>query len=421
MSFNSQAQRGEEVLLIRYGEIGLKGLNQGEFMDALKRHILFALRDISGARISHSSGRFFAENIGDVELALDRLSRIPGIVAVNPALRVESHIDAIAEAATRMAGEAMETTRGLPRPSLTFKVKARRQDKTFPYKSPEIEKVVGARVLEECVSLSVDIHNPDFILNIEVRDSGTYIYWREKRGPGGLPLGASGKGLLLISGGIDSPVAGYMGIKRGVAIDAIHFWSYPVTSERARDKVIDLCRVLQNYNPWLRLYIAHFAAVQTSIIERCPERYRVIAMRRMMMRVASRLAAKAGALAIFTGENLGQVASQTLESLRVIEEAAALPVIRPLVCFDKQETVRIAKEIGTYDLSCLPYEDCCTVFVPRHPVTRPSLQKVLEAERDLPIDNLVEKCVDSIQEVLSPVSTSYLLKDGDGYSRLGTS
>jgi thiamine biosynthesis protein ThiI len=205
--------------------------------------------------------------------------------------------------------------------------------------------------------------------------------------------------MVLLSGGIDSPVAAYMAMKRGVALDALHFWSFPMTGEKARDKVVRLWRMLREYNPSMNLYIAHFTKIQTAIIELCPEKYRVTIMRRMMMRVATELGKKVGALAIFTGENLAQVASQTLESMAVIEEVAGLPVLRPLLCFDKNEIVKIAESIGTYDVSCLPYEDCCTVFVPKHPVTKPRLDLVMEAEQALPVDDLVKECVESIEAI----------------------
>lgn len=325
---------------------------------------------------------------------MEKLARVPGVVAVSPAVRVENDLSEIKEAAVAVSHEAASKKA----PPVTFKVDARRPDKTFPVTSPELNRALGDEILRRCPELSVDVHRPAFTLKVEVRDTGTYLYWDEVQGPGGLPLGTSGRGILLLSGGIDSPVAGYMAMKRGVSVDALHFWSYPITSERSRDKVVRIAGVLRDYSPSLRLYIGPFTQIQTAIIEKCPEKYRVIVMRRMMMRVASRLAETAGALAIFTGENVGQVASQTLESLAAIEDAASVPVLRPLICFNKVDTVRTAREIGTYDLSVLPYEDCCTVFVPRHPVIKPRLADVREAESGLEVDALVDDCVKRLEE-----------------------
>lgn len=404
MDEDEKVSRRENVVLVRYGEIGLKGENRGVFESLLKRHIEHVLREncapAQGWRVRKSYGRFFIEGLKDAASCLGPLSKIPGVVAIAPAVRESLDVESLAKAGIEMCEEAAADAleKGIIKPR--FKVHARRQNKDFSLTSPQIESLLGERILAASKSLQVDVHDPDFTLNVEVRNDGVYLYWKELRGPGGLPVGSAGKGILLISGGIDSPVAGYMGIKRGVALDALHFWSFPHTSEKAKDKVIDLCQVLREYNPWLRLYVAHFTEIQTSIIQYCPERFRVIIMRRMMMRVASKLAEKTGALGIFTGENLGQVASQTMESLIAIQEPARIPVFRPLITFDKEETVRLARAIGTYDISCLPYEDCCTVFVPRHPVTKPRLEDVIEAEKDLPVDELVERCFQSLEVAL---------------------
>jgi thiamine biosynthesis protein ThiI len=382
----------KELLLIRYGELGLKGDNRASFERALHRHVEWTLRDMPHAWVSRSHGRLYVEGIFDKKIVLDRLEKAPGIVAINPALKVESDMKAIIEASVSASKEAV-AKRGYS----TFKVDAKRSDKRFPSTSPQINSEVGEAVLHAVDVLSVDVHSPDFTLVAEVRDTGTYVYWEEVRGPGGLPAGTSGKGLLLLSGGIDSPVAGYMGLKRGVRIDALHFWSYPIVGQRSRDKVVDLARILANSGPDLKLYIAHFTDIQSEILQKCPERFRVIVMRRMMMRVACEWASRTGAQAVFTGENIGQVASQTLESLRAIEDVATLPVLRPLICFNKVETIEIARSIGTYDISCQPYEDCCTVFVPRHPVTKPRLEDVRAAEKYLDVQELVDACVSRME------------------------
>lgn len=382
----------EQVILVRYGELALKGKNRIQFEDTLRHHIVESLREFPGAKVTKTHGRFFVHNVP--KDAVHKLSKISGIVALNPSLHVESNLDVITEAAVNLAKEASSAIKQEPK---TFKVETRRADKTFPVKSPDISRIVGEAILKGVEHLSVDVHTPTFTVNVEIRNTGTYIYWDEIRGPGGLPLGSSGKGLVLLSGGIDSPVAAYLAMKRGVATDLLHFWSYPITSERARDKVIRLAKELKEYNPTQTLYIAHFTDIQTAIMEKCPEKLRVTVMRRMMMRIASSLAKSIGAKAIFTGESLGQVASQTIESITAIEDAATLPVLRPLICFDKSDTVSLARKIGTYDISCLPYEDCCSVFVPRHPATKPTIVEAKEAEKDLPIDDLVAECLSNIQ------------------------
>lgn len=403
----------ERVFLIRYGEIGLKGQNRKYFEDALQKNIQLAMEAMddtagrsSGVRVTKSYGRFYVTGIGveREQRYLETLSAIPGIVGISPSFVVENNLDSIKNAAILSAKEAISELypidTGLSTmTAATFKVHTRRPNKSFPVESPEVNREIGGAILKNVPGLTVDVHNPDILLTVEIRQKHTYVYWNKKPGPGGLPVGASGKAILLISGGIDSPVAGYMAMKRGVEIDALHFWSYPITGERARDKVVDICKVLRRFNPALRLYIAPFTRIQTEIMEKCPEKFRVIIMRRMMMRVATKLGTRTGSLAIFTGENLGQVASQTLESLRAIEDAAGLPVLRPLICFDKVETVRVAEKIGTYDISCLPYEDCCTVFVPKHPATRPRIDLAVEAEKHLAVDELVEECVSNIYEI----------------------
>ncbi len=385
----------QEVLLVRYGEIGLKGDNRSDFEDALIRHLRFAIREDPGAVVERTHGRLFISGLQSRERTLHRVSRIPGVVAVAPADRTDADLESMSQVAVDLCRNASWSERK----DLTFKVVSRRSDKSFPLTSPDINRELGRAVLDACPGLTVDVHDPAFTLKVEVRDEGAYLYIDEIPGPGGLPIGSGGKGLLLLSGGIDSPVAGYLAMKRGVSVDALHFWSYPITGERSKEKVVRLAGILREYNPRLRLRIAHFTAIQTAIMEKCPERFRVTIMRRMMMRVASRLALETGAMAVLTGESLGQVASQTLESLAAIEEAASVPVIRPLICFNKVETIDLARHIGTYDLSVLPYEDCCTVFVPRHPVTRPSLDEVLEAESSLDIEPLVEDCVARLEEI----------------------
>ncbi|HHY34039.1 MAG TPA: tRNA 4-thiouridine(8) synthase ThiI [Firmicutes bacterium] len=405
----------ERVILIRYGEIALKGENRRDFEFALKRNIQQSLEGLEGITVRRAHGRFFVEGpglAGNAETdALDRLSRIPGVVSISPSRLVPNDVDQIAEAGKEIIGEFIRENRrqvrlgvsGGPerentRP-ITFKVTSKRAWKGFPLSSPELDAKIGAFLLRTYPELMVDVHHPSVTLGIEVREDGTYLYSKEIPGPGGLPAGTAGKGVLLLSGGIDSPVAGYLAARRGIRVLALHFWSYPITSQRSRDKVVDLVKILRRYDSSTRLYVAHFTQIQTRIMEKCPEKLRVVVMRRMMMRVAEAFALKEGALCIVTGENVGQVASQTLESLRAIEEVTTLPVIRPLACFDKRETVELARKIGTYETSCLPYEDCCTVFVPRHPATKPGLEESRAAERALEIEEMVAKCVENIEEI----------------------
>ncbi|HHX29434.1 MAG: tRNA uracil 4-sulfurtransferase ThiI [Bacillota bacterium] len=385
----------EELLLVKYGEISLKGKNRYQFEAALMDHIRFVVGEYPGARLEKAYGRVYIHSVPGERNVLRRLAKIPGIVAVAPALRVENEIIKIRDVAVEAAKRALEMLDGTS--TATFKAESRRSLKSFPLTSPQISHEVGSAVLAAGLGLTVDVHRPSFVINVEVREKGTFVYWHEVRGMGGLPLGSSGRGIVLLSGGIDSPVAAYLAMKRGVALEALHFWSFPITGERARDKVVRIWRVLKDFDPQMRLHIAHFTKIQTAIMESCPEKYRVTVMRRMMMRVSTRLAERVGALAIFTGENLGQVASQTLESMAVIEDTAGVPVLRPLLTYDKRETVEIAERIGTYELSCLPYEDCCTVFVPKHPVTKPRLELVRDAEKALPVDELVEECVRGIE------------------------
>lgn len=389
----------ERVLLIRYGEISLKGRNRRQFESKLEENIVNAISVLvedAGKRVSKSHGRFYVTGLQSERLekeCLEVLSCVPGIVAISPGVAVESELDAIKHAAIY----AVELAKRDLNPPATFKVDTRRADKGFPLKSPEVNQEVGAAILRNVPGLTVDVHNPSIHLNVEIRPGRTYIYRGQVQGPGGLPVGTSGRGVLLLSGGIDSPVAGYLAMKRGVAVDALHFWSYPITGVRARDKVVDLCKALRKYSPDLRLLVAPFTKIQTEIMDKCPEKYRVIIMRRMMMRVASMICRDQGGLAIFTGDNLGQVASQTLESLRAIERVSEYPVLRPLLCFDKVETVRLAQQIGTYDISILPYEDCCSVFVPKHPVTKPRLDAAEKAETLLDVDELARECAMNIE------------------------
>ncbi|NPV43241.1 MAG: tRNA 4-thiouridine(8) synthase ThiI [Firmicutes bacterium] len=374
----------ERVYLISYSEIGLKGENRPFFERTLVSNIRRALKDIPGLEIERFHGRIYVKAEGDLKEIRDRLVKIFGIAYISPALRTHPDLDEIKRGALILLQEHKEYN------GKTFKVETRRPNKSFPLTSPEVSKVVGAHILKSLNGLKVDVRDPDILVNIEIREKA-YIYWEKIPGLRGLPVGVSGKALLLLSGGIDSPVAGWMTMKRGVKIQAIYFHTFPFTSDRAKEKVVDLCRVLSIYNSPIILHVVNFTEVLKVLQKETPSEFLTILMRRMMLRIAERVALKENALGLVTGESIGQVASQTMESLAATNKVADIPIIRPLIAFDKDEIIEKARRIGTYEISIRPYEDCCTVFVPQHPKTRPSLKDVEAAERDLDVDNLVEE------------------------------
>lgn len=390
---------GQAVLLIRYGEIGLKGKNRPQFEAALAKQLRNALRPWPQLNVERHHGRFtvaipdeFPED-KDVEL-LDAVRSVFGIVSVSPAFRfppVVESLQCVALAAYRSALMSPDA------PS-SFKVDSRRSNKSFVWNSMEINRRLGAYLLKEGPPLPVDVRNPDLTVSVEVADE-IYVYVDVLRGPGGLPVGSSGRAALLLSGGIDSPVAGWLAMKRGLEIDCIHFHSFPYTSERARQKAIDLARRLTRYDARMRLFLVQVTPIQEAIHAHAPAEFSITLLRRMMVRIAERLARQHDCQALVTGDSLGQVASQTIESLSVTEEATAMPILRPLIAMDKEEIVELAKKIDTYSLSILPYEDCCTVFMPRNPATRPQLERVKKFESMLDVDNLVDKAVADAEEV----------------------
>lgn len=376
----------QQVVLVRYGEIGLKGENRRHFEAQLLCNMQWALRDLPEREISRTFGRIFVPADGDGPEVAARLARVCGIVSVSLAYRVPLEMEAIEAAALDVARQELP-------PGWSFKVETRRAEKSFPVPSPQVSRQVGAHLLRYLPQSRVDVHRPDKRISIEIRREGAYVYVGSVPGPGGLPVGVSGKGLLMLSGGIDSPVAGWMAMRRGVDLSCLHFYSYPFTSERSKEKVIDLCRQLALYGRPLTLYVAFFTEIQKAIRQHGPEELYVTMMRRMMFRLAEHWAGETGALAVFTGENLGQVASQTLESMAVIGEVCRLPILRPLVGLDKADIVDYARRIGTYDVSIRPYEDCCTIFVPKHPATKPRLVRVQEAEAKLDIPALLAESI----------------------------
>ncbi len=380
----------KNVILVRYGEIILKGLNRPVFEEKLSVNIKKSIYSLGKVSIIRSQGRIFIEPHDegyDFEAALERLVKVFGIVSVSLVWKIDSEFDTIKEYSLKMAQELV-----LRKAYATFKVETKRGNKRFPMQSPEISREIGAYILSGLPSLKVDVNAPDFILYIEVRED-TYIYSEKIPSNGGMPLGTNGKAMLLLSGGIDSPVAGWMMAKRGVEIEAVHFYSYPYTSERAKEKVIDLAKIMAGYCYRIKLHIVPFTGIQVQINDNCPEEQLTIIMRRAMMVISERLAAKAGALALITGESMGQVASQTIQSLAVTNAAVKMPVFRPLIGMDKNEVIEIARRIGTFETSILPYEDCCTVFVAKHPKTRPQLQKVIELEAGIGLESLIDKAI----------------------------
>ncbi|MCH5583909.1 tRNA 4-thiouridine(8) synthase ThiI [Shimazuella sp. AN120528] len=378
------------VILIRYGELSLKGRNQKLFEDRLVQNIRRKLTNFESVHVTREHGRIFVE-LGDhpAPPIIETLKDIFGIVSFSPAIRIHSQIDEIEQTAAKVFASYPGIT--------TFKIESRRADKRFPIRTGEINPRVGQYILDRLPQAKVDVHHPELEIKIEVRIKGTYIYGKETAGAGGLPVGTSGKVLLLLSGGIDSPVAGYLALKRGVELHAIHFHSYPFTSERAKQKVLDLSKILTRFGGKIRLYVVPFTNVQTEIRKHCYDNYSITIMRRMMIRIAEQVAQKFDLKALITGESLGQVASQTLESLQAINDVTNMPILRPLISMDKTEIMKIANNIGTYETSILPYEDCCTVFVPEQPKTKPTVKVCNREEQKLEVESLVNEAVAGIE------------------------
>ncbi len=380
----------EDVILVRYGEIGLKGRNRVFFLRQLLRNLRTRLRDL-GVEVENRYDRFVVRPVQNKEELLARIVRTFGVVSASPALRVPPELGAIERAAEEVTARALAGRTGA-----TFRVSAHRRNLHFPLRSMELERHLGAVLLRRFEGLTARMKNPEIEVCVEVREEA-YVYTETVPGPGGLPVGTGGRAVGLLSGGIDSPVAVWMMARRGMEVVPLHFHAFPFTSERSKEKVVAIGERLAQWTGSLRLSIAPFAEVQQAIAQAVPEPLWTLVMRRMMMRVAERVAEREGARAVVTGENLGQVASQTVEALHVIEAATRLVVLRPLVGMDKQEIVALAQRIGTYELSILPYEDCCTLFVPRHPRTRPSLEEVEAAERALEVEPLVDRVVAGIE------------------------
>lgn len=381
----------EKALVVRYAEIHLKGLNRPYFERMLVDRMRDALSPIP-ARIEREQGRVFVYDVPESELdnVAKKICSVFGVHSVSPAFCVPKSWDDICSSAIRL----MENKASC---GTTFKCFAKRSDKRFPMTSEQICRELGHVLLEQYPALSVDVHHPIVKVNVEVRQSSAFVYTDELKGVGGMPVGTNGKAMLLISGGIDSPVAGYMIAKRGVALAAVHFYSYPYTSERARDKVIDLAKIVARYAGDIDLYLVSFTDIQLTIYEKCPSSETTVLMRRLMMKIAERIATQCGAQALITGESIGQVASQTMDSLVCTDDAVSIPVFRPLIGFDKEEIVEKAQQIGTFETSILPFEDCCTVFVPQHPVTRPKVEQLRESETLVDFEPMIRSAIESAE------------------------
>ena len=387
----------EHIFIVRCGEVALKGMNKPYFERMLAERIRKLLKKFDGVSVYRHEGLIFvrADKSLDKQAIIREISKVFGVASISPAAECESTMEDIGAAAVQYMLEAIEE-RGVK----TFKVEAKRADKNFPVKSPDISRRIGAAVLKGCKVLRVDVHHPDCRLFVDVRHDKTYIYQDKIPGFGGLPLGTNGKGMTLLSGGIDSPVATWMMAKRGMMIEAVHYHSYPYTSERAREKVIELAQIVSQYTGKFRMHIINLLPIQEEIVKNCPEEETTIHVRRFMMRIAEKLAKESECQALITGEDLGQVASQTAEALVVTDSVVSMPVFRPLIGMDKIEIMDRAQEIGTYEKSIEPYEDCCTVFLPRHPATKPRLERILESESRLDVETLVNNAIAS-QEIVT--------------------
>ena len=387
------------AFLIKYGEIGIKGKNRYLFEDALVKQIRHALKKVEGEfNVRKEQGRIFVESEGlfDFEEVVEALQRVFGIVGICPVLKVND------EGFDQLSQEVIDyMARVYPDGEHTFKVNARRARKNYPKNSMELNADLGERILEAFPNMSVDVHHPEITLNVEIREK-IYIYSKIIPGPGGMPVGTNGKAMLLLSGGIDSPVAGYMIAKRGVKIDAVYFHAPPYTSERAKQKVIDLAKKVARFSGQIKLHVVNFTDIQLYIYEKCPHEELTIIMRRYMMKIAEHFAEEGKCLGMITGESIGQVSSQTMQSIAVTNEVCHMPVYRPLIAMDKQDIVSIAEKIDTYETSILPYEDCCTIFVAKHPVTKPSLKHIKKSECRLEekIDELMQTAIDTTETIL---------------------
>lgn len=388
------------AFLIKYAEIGVKGKNKYLFEEALAQQVKYALKRCEGEfKVTRTEGRIYVHALSDFDYdeTVDNLKTVFGVSSICPVIHVEDEgFEKLSQTVVEYLDKVYEDK------NITFKVQARRARKNYPMNSMEINMELGGAVLAAFPEMKVDVHHPDVMLHVEIREK-IYIYSIEIPGPGGMPVGSNGKAMLLLSGGIDSPVAGYMIAKRGVKIDAVYFHAPPYTSDRAKQKVIDLAKLVSRYAGPVYLHIINFTDIQLYIYEKCPHEELTIIMRRYMMKIAEMIAKENDCLGLITGESIGQVASQTVQSLSVTNEVCTLPVFRPLIGFDKMEIVEVSEKIGTYETSILPYEDCCTIFVAKHPVTKPNLNVIKRHEQNLEekIDELVQKALDTDELIIA--------------------
>lgn len=387
-----------QTFLLKYGEIGIKGKNRHLFEDALVRQVRYALKDLDGEfEVHKSQARIYVDCEGayDSDEVIERLQTVFGLVGICPVVRKpDQGFEQLKKDVVAFMDEMY------PDKNITFKVDARRGDKQYPVSSEQINRDMGEAILDAFPEMKVDVHHPDVLLRVEIRQK-VNLFSLMIPGPGGMPIGTNGQAMLLLSGGIDSPVAGYMIAKRGVKIDAVYFHAPPYTSERAKQKVVDLANLVARYSGPINLHVVNFTDIQLYIYEQCPHEELTIIMRRYMMRIAQAIAEKTGSIALITGESIGQVASQTLQSLASTNEVCTMPVFRPVIGFDKQEIVDVSEKIGTYETSIQPYEDCCTIFVAKHPVTKPNLKVIRNSERHLEekIDEMVKTALDTVEVI----------------------
>lgn len=383
----------KEIILAKYGEIALKGENRSTFEDILMRNIRRRLKSIGKFELMRRQSTIYVNPLDedcDIDRAVECMKKIFGIGAIQRCAVFPKDFQAVIEHLKEYLDEALGSAK-------TFKVEAKRSDKTFPLNSPMIQQKLGDAILDVFPHLGVDVHDPEVTVRLEIRDNGAYLSALRITGAGGMPVGSSGKALLMLSGGIDSPAAGYMMAKRGLVVDCIHYISPPYTSERAQMKVEKLCEEMTEFNGDTRFYCVPFTEIQEALRDNCPEEYFTVLMRRLMVKIANKICGRDGYGAIITGESLAQVASQTLPALYCTNAAAEFPVFRPLIGMDKIEITDIARKIGTFETSILPYEDCCTVFSPKHPRTRPKLEDILAAEQSYDFDPMIEEAVEKTQ------------------------
>ena len=384
-----------DIILLKQGEMVLKGLNKHRFDQRLQANIRYRIRDCGKFKVYSRQSIVYvepADDNADVDAAFEALKTVFGIITLTRAASCEKTKEAVTALAVEYLRDAMQSAG-------SFKVETRRGDKSFPMTSIELSQYVGGELSEAYPDVRVDVHNPELTVNIEIRDYAAFVHGASVPGAGGMPLESNGRAVTLLSGGIDSPVSTYMIARRGVKPIPVHFFSFPYTSQQAKDKVVELAHILTQYCGSMTIEVVPFTHIQEEIRDKCPERYFTLIMRRFMMRIADYIAKSNACGAIITGENLGQVASQTMEAMAVSQAVTDLPVLQPLVGMDKEDIVRIARKIGTFDTSILPYDDCCTVFTPRHPETKPTVEEVAEAESALDVEALISEAVSGIERI----------------------